>query len=140
VVLAALSGAATAFFRRAVYAGLPNLVGDADLPRANSLLQTAENVTTTVGPVLGGVLVAATNPHAAYWINAATFLVSAALIVRIPGRMLQAAQSLSQGHLRDVVAGLKLIPRSRALLTVLVVWNLVMVANAGINVAEVVLA
>src|SRR5205085_9790426 len=110
------------------------------LPRANSLLQTAENVTTTAGPVAGGLLVAATNPHAAYWFNAVTFVVSAALIARIPARMLQSAQSLSRGHLRDIAAGLRLIRRSRALLTVLVVWNLVMFANAGINVAEVVLA
>jgi len=140
VVLAGLAGAATAFFRPAVYAGLPNLVWDDDLPRANSLLQTAENVTTTVGPVAGGLLVAATNPHSAYWINAVTFLLSAALIARIPARTLQTAKSLSEGHLRDIVAGLRLILRARALLTVLVVWNLVMVANAGINVAEVVLA
>jgi len=140
VFLAGLAGVATAFFRPAVYAGLPNLVWDDDLPRANSLLQTAENVTTTVGPVAGGLLVAATNPHSAYWINAVTFLVSAALIARIPAGTLQAAKSLSEGHLRDIAAGLRLILRARPLLTVLVVWNLVMVANAGINVAEVVLA
>jgi DHA3 family macrolide efflux protein-like MFS transporter len=140
VLLAAAAGIATAFFRPAVYAGLPNLVSDADLPRANSLLQTAENVTTTAGPVAGGILVAATSPHAAYWINAVTFVVSAALLTRIPAKMLQSVQSLSKGHLRDIAAGLRLIRRSRALLTVLVVWNMVMVANAGINVAEVVLA
>jgi MFS family permease len=140
VTLAAVAGFATAFFRPAVYAGLPNLVSDADLPRANSLLQTAENVTTTAGPVAGGLLVAATSPHSAYWINAATFVVSAALIARIPGRMLQSAQSLSKGHLRDIAAGWRLIRRARPLVTVLVVWNMVMIANAGINVAEVVLA
>src|SRR5205085_6604986 len=125
VVLAGLAGAATAFFRPAVYAGLPNLVWDDDLPRANSLLQTAENVTTTFGPVAGGLLVAATNPHSAYWINAVTFLLSAALIARIPARTLQTARSLSEGHFRDIVAGLRLILRARPLLTVLVVWNLV---------------
>ncbi|HEX6703037.1 MAG TPA: MFS transporter [Gaiellaceae bacterium] len=140
VLLAAAAGFATAFFRPAVYAGLPNLVWDVDLPRANSLLQTAENVTTTAGPVAGGVLVAATSPHAAYWVNAVTFVVSAALLARIPGRMLQTVHGLSRGHLHDIADGLGLIWRSRALLTVLVVWNMVMVANAGINVAEVVLA
>jgi MFS family permease len=140
VVLAGAAGVATAFFRPAVYAGLPNLVSDDDLPRANSLLQTAENATTTLGPVAGGLLVAATSPHWAYWINAATFVVSAVLIARIPAARLQATVGSSEGHLRDVAAGLRVIRASRALLTVLVVWNLVMFANGGHNVAEVVLA
>src|SRR3954466_5665314 len=44
VVLAAVSGVATGFFRPAVYAGMPNLVNDDDLPQANSLLQASENL------------------------------------------------------------------------------------------------
>src|SRR3954453_19345857 len=39
VVLATVGGVATGFFRPAVYAPLPNLVRDDDLPTANSLLQ-----------------------------------------------------------------------------------------------------
>jgi MFS family permease len=57
---AALAGFATGFFRPALYAGLPNLLPNEDLPYANSLLQTIENVAWALGPVLGGVLVAAT--------------------------------------------------------------------------------
>ena len=45
VGLAAVIGIATGFFRPAVYAGLPNLVADEDLPRANSLLQVIDNST-----------------------------------------------------------------------------------------------
>lgn len=140
VALAAAAGFATGFFRPAVYAGLPNLVGDADLPRANSLLQTIENVTTTAGPLVGGIVVAGSGPHAAYWLNAATFVLSALLLVRIPGRLLQARAARSEGHLRDLRAGFALVRRARPLLTVLVVWNVAMLANAGVNVAEVVLA
>lgn len=140
VALAAVAGFATGFFRPALYAGLPNLVWEDDLARANSLLQTIENVTTTAGPLVGGVLVAAGSPDLAYWINAVTFLVSAALISRIPRRSLQAAAALSRGHWRDLAAGFSLVRRSRPLLTVLVAWNVAMLANAGVNVAEVFLA
>ena len=140
VALAALAGLATGFFRPAVYAGLPNLVDDEDLPGANSLLQAVENLAVTAGPLLGGVLVAASGPRTAYWLNAATFLVSAALIAGIPRRLLQAARAPSEGHRRDLVAGFRVVVRSRALLTVLVAWNVFMVASAGVNVAEVVLA
>ena len=58
VALAAVAGIATGFFRPAVYAGLPNLVDDADLPSANSLLQTVDNLTWALGSLVGGLLVA----------------------------------------------------------------------------------
>ena len=46
VALAAVAGLATGFFRPAVYAGLPNLVEDHELPSAQGLLQAADAVTT----------------------------------------------------------------------------------------------
>src|SRR5215210_1851854 len=141
VALAGVAGFATGFFRPAVYAGLPNLVRDEDLAGANSILQTIENVAWAVGPIVGGVLVAATGPDAAYWINAATFLVSAALLAGIPERLFQAAAAVAgHGYWRDIAHGLDLIRGSRALLTILAAWNVVMLATAGANVSEVVLA
>jgi MFS family permease len=140
VALAAVAGFATGFFRPAVRAGLPNLVADEDLAAANSLVQSAESVTNALGPLLGGAIVAASGPGAAYWINAATFLLSAAVLMRVPDRLLQSETPLSRGHWRDLADGFALIGRSRALLTVMVAWSLVMVSNAGVNVAEVALA
>ena len=140
VALAAVAGCATGFFRPAVYAGLPNLVDDAELPSAQGLLQATDALTTVLGPLAGGVLVAATSPDWAYVINAFTFLFSAALILRIPAHLLQVAKAATEGHWRDVAEGLKLIGRSRALLTVLIAWNVGMLGNAGVNVGEVVLA
>jgi MFS family permease len=140
VALAAVAGFATGFFRPAVYAGLPNLVPDEDLAVANSILQTIENAAWALGPILGGLLVTATGPDAAYWINAATFAVSAALLTGIPQRLLQSAPAVGHGYWRDLADGFRLIRRSRALLTILAAWNVVMLATAGANVSEVVLA
>jgi len=136
VALAAVIGTATGFFRPAVYAGLPNLVSDEDLPQANSLLQTIDNSTWAVGSLVGGALVAASGPNLAYWINAVTFLVSAALLAQIPQRLLQEARAETRGHWRDLADGLILVRRSRALLTVLIAWNIGMIANAFVNVGE----
>lgn len=138
--LAGIAGFATGFFRPAVYAGLPNLVEDRELPSANALVQSIEAMTTIVGPLVGGVLVALSGPDAAYWINAVTFLFSAALLVRIPGDLLQAARAATAGHWRDLREGFALISGSRALLTVLLAWNVGMLGNAGVNVAEIKLA
>jgi MFS family permease len=136
VALAAVIGIATGFFRPAVYAGLPNLVEDKDLPRANSLLQVIDNSTWAIGSLAGGALVAAQGPNLAYLINAATFLLSASLLAQIPRRLLQKARAQSRGHWGDLADGLVLVRRSRALFTVLVAWNIGMVANAFVNVGE----
>jgi MFS family permease len=140
VVLAAVAGVATGFFRPAVYAGLPNLVPDDQLSTANSLLQAVENIAWMVGPVVGGVLLAVSTPDVAYWLNAVTFLVSAALLMRIPATRLRSEQPLTKGHWRDLAEGFALVRRSRALLTVLVVWNIVLLGSGAFNVAEIALA
>ena len=140
VVLAGIVGLATGFFRPAAYAGLPNLVAEEDLAAANALLQTAENASWAIGPVIGGVLVAAAGPHAAYWINAVSFLLSAALLSGIPARLLQSAVAETHGHLRDLREGLLFVLRSRPLRAVLVAWTLAMLAIAAINTTEVFLA
>jgi MFS family permease len=136
VGLAAIVGIASGVFRPAVYAGVPNLVAETDLASANSLLQTIDNATWAVGSLAGGALVAARGPHLAYWLNAASFLVSAALLLRIPQRLLQEAKAETRGHWRDLGEGLVLVRRSRALMTVLIAWSIGMVANAFVNVGE----
>jgi MFS family permease len=139
VLLAGLAGFATGFFRPASFAGVPNLVDAEDLPAANSLLRAGDYLSWTVGTALGGVIVAVSGPDLAYGINAATFLVSAALILRIAPQRLQAATATSHGHWHDVGEGFSLVFHTRVLLAVFLAWNLVMLANAGVNVSEIVL-
>ena len=139
VALAGVAGFATGFFRPAVYAGMPNLVDESDLPQANALFQSAENLTWMLGPLIGGVLLSVSSPDVAYVVNAVSFLLSAALIVRIAASRLQAGVAETEGHLRDLAAGFRLVVRSRPLLTVLVAWTVAMVGLAAVNVAEVAL-
>jgi len=140
VALALVAGLATGFFRPAVYAGVPNLVPEDELADANALLQTIENVSWAAGPVLGGLLTAAAGPHAAYWINAVSFLVSAVLVARIPVERLQSATALSRGHWTDLREGFTAAVRSRPVLAVLVGWSIASIGAGGITVSEVFLA
>lgn len=137
VALAAVAGIATGFFRPAAYAGLPNLVPDEELTNANSLLQTIETLAWMVGPILGALMVAAWGPDVPYAVNAVTFLVSAVLVSLISERKLRSEESLTRGHWRDVADGLRLVVMSAPLRTVLIVWNIVLLGSAAINVAEV---
>jgi MFS family permease len=140
VALAGMAGLATGFFRPAVYAGIPNLVDEHELSRANSLIQTSENVSWTVAPVIGGALVAASGPQLAYWLNGASFLVSVLLLLRLRADMLQGALAVSRGHLRDLKDGFARVIRTRPLLTVLVVWTIALGAIASTQTAQVFLA
>jgi MFS family permease len=140
VLLAAVAGTANSFFRPAVLAGVPNLVSEVDLASGTSLLQATDWLATAVGPVIGGALVSWSGPHLVYWINAATFLFSAAFLVRIPGGYLQSEQGITRGHWRDLTDGLAAFRRSRALLVVLVAFGLTMLASGLVNVSEIFLA
>jgi MFS family permease len=140
VALAFVAGLATGFFRPAVYAGVPNLVPDDELPQANALLQTVENASWAIGPLLGGILTAAAGPSAAYLINAASFVVSIALIVRIPSRLLQSERALSRGHWRDLRYGFAAALRSPSMRAVLIAWGIASFALGGTNVATIFIA
>jgi dTMP kinase len=140
VALAAVAGLANGFFRPAVYAGVPNLVPDDELPAANALLQAMENVSWAIGPIIGGLLTAAAGPHTAYWINGVSFLVSSVLISRIPSRMLQSETALTRGHWRDLGDGFLAVVRSRPLLAVLAAWGVACFGIGAANTAEIFLA
>jgi MFS family permease len=140
VALAAVAGLANGFFRPVVYAGVPNLVSEEQLPEANALLQTVENVSWMIGPILGGLLTAVAGPNAAYWINAVSFLISAVLVSRIPARKLQSATALTRGHWRDLADGFKVVLHSRPLMAVLIGWGIASFGIGVANVAEIFLA
>jgi MFS family permease len=139
VVLAGIAGFATGFFRPAVYAGLPNLVDDSDLPQANGLLLAVDSLMWLVGPIVGGAILAGAGPDPNYFVNAATFLVSALLLFRISASKLQQHVGTEGSHLAEVREGFRAVRASRALLTVLIAWSIVMIGNGSMNVSEVVL-
>jgi MFS family permease len=84
--------------------------------------------------------VRASGPDLVYWINAATFLFSALLIIRIPAGLLQSEQGITRGHWRDLREGVAAFARSRPLLTALLSLGFAVVATGLVNVAEVFLA
>jgi MFS family permease len=83
LLCALLLSAFGAFFEPASSAALPNLVDDDELPTANVILGSAWGVMLAVGAALGGIVAATLGRDAAFVIDAATFALSAALIVGI---------------------------------------------------------
>jgi MFS family permease len=138
--LAAISGVATGFFIPAANAAIPNLVPEEELVNANSLVVTVETLAWMIGPIVGGLMLTVWGPSVPYAVNAVTFLVSVALLARIPEGKLRSKDPLTRGHWRDVADGLKLVVTAKPLRTVLVVWNVALIGSAAINVAEIAFA
>jgi MFS family permease len=82
-VLAGLITALGAVFGPASMAALPNLVDREDLATANVMAGATWGTMLAVGSAIGGLVVAAFGREAGYLGDAASFLVSAALLVRI---------------------------------------------------------
>ena len=61
----------------------PEVVGEKDLAAANSIFAALENLVVVVGPGIGGLLLLTGRPVIGVAINAASFVVAAALIARL---------------------------------------------------------
>jgi MFS family permease len=85
IALSVLAACFSTFFYPAIGAYVPNLVKDErQLGPANSAWASLDNLGFVVGPVLGGVLVAAGGTTLAFVINALTFLVIAVVLWGLP--------------------------------------------------------
>jgi len=86
VAIEALFGSAEAFFRPASTAVIPQTVPEAEIQEANALVGMSNNVCEFVGPALATALVLGVGAGEAFAVDAATFVVSAALLIRMSPR------------------------------------------------------
>lgn len=83
-VIGVAFGVADAFFWPASSSVVPSLVDEDQLPRANALVSVGEQSARLLGPVVGGVLVAAAGPALAIGVDALTFVVAAITVLAAP--------------------------------------------------------
>jgi MFS family permease len=103
VVLMAVHGVATAFFRPATTGLVPQLVSAEWLQQANALLFLTLSIGQIAGPAIAGALVVTVGSGWAILLDALTFLVGAALIARI--RALGYVPRERETFLRELAAG-----------------------------------
>ena len=130
------------FFAPAEQAMLPRLVPDEELVTANALNGQAGQVARLCGSALGGVAAAAGGIPAVALLDAASFLLAAALLARIrtPGRVVTppdepdpaaVVSRRTEVFLADLRAGASVVRRSRAL-AVLLVFSVVTSLGEGV--------
>jgi MFS family permease len=86
VVIEALFGAARAFFQPAYTGLIPQTVPESLIQDAQALTESMGNVSIMIGPALSTVLVLGLGAGEAFLLDAATFVLSAALLLRVRPR------------------------------------------------------
>jgi len=118
--IACLTGISTfgAIFYPASGASLPNLVSDDELAAANTLMSASWGTMLAIGAALGGWVATYLGRDTAFIINAASFVLSALLIVRIRGNFTASGTSRhgSKTGFREGIAYARSDPRILALL------------------------
>lgn len=126
------------FFNPAAASVLPALVPEEELVGANSAIWSAAVISQIALAPAAGVLIAVAGPGPAFAINAATFVVSAALIAGLP--IPRPAAWTPSKHLADVMEGLRTIRASRFLTVLAGVQGLAALSAGATSALLVVLA
>ena len=95
IAIEALFGTAEAFFRPAANGLLPQTVPEQEIQQANGLSSLSNNIGEFAGPALATALVLGLGAGWAFALDAATFLLSAALLMRVRPRRRDAGRSPS---------------------------------------------
>lgn len=95
---------------------LPELVDDELVPAATALNSAAFNTARAVGPAIGGAFVAVNRADLAFALDALSFLVVVAVLVRVPSMGL--ADRAGLGVLRSTRTGLRYVRFTRPLLLI----------------------
>lgn len=123
-------GAAGPPFDSARSAVQPDLLhGEAYLV-GNTLMNVCVQLSQVLGFVLGGTVVALSSARGALTLDAATFLISASLLL-LNVRHRPAAQAQAGAFLRDTAAGLRLVARTQRLRTLLLFAVVASVASTS---------
>jgi MFS family permease len=125
------------FFRPARAALLPHIVPEAGLPAANSLTQASMVIGGVVGAGIAGLLFATFGSGLiGFALDAATFLVSFALVLRVSpgaGRIIGEAQATGRAG-AAILEGLAIIRGSRTLAGTLLASAVAMLGLGAVNV------
>ena len=131
-VLTVLQLGLSTFFEPAKTAAIPSIVEDRELVAANAISSVTWSAMLTIGAAIGGVMTSAFGTNVAFLLDAATYLLSAALIasIRVAKRKKRERQKLSLGRIlgiRETIEGIRYVkdrPRVLALLLVKPAWGL----------------
>jgi MFS family permease len=109
-------------------AAVPNLVSEADLSWANSLLSLTSGIGRTAGPIAGGMLIPLIGGSGVFAVDALTFAVIGLAVWLATGRYEDARHEEATAATRGFWIGFRHIGASRVLLPIVVAWTIMWLA------------
>jgi predicted MFS family arabinose efflux permease len=133
-LVAAVIGAAEAFFWPASASIVPALVPAEHLPRALGLVTVSEQLARMLGPVLGGLAVATTGTTWAFGLESATFFAAVAMLLATPAhvRSEDGEQPGMAALKKEIGEGLRYAFNSRQVRTVLMMVSAAALSYSGL--------
>jgi predicted MFS family arabinose efflux permease len=123
VGVALLTAIASTPFRAGSTAAIPSLVDDdALVAKANSWLGVGANLGIVFGPAIGGVLTASLGAAPVFLLNAASFVVSGALVWSIRAPFSSVTEKAVERGRDALLAGFRYIRREPVLLLAIAAW------------------
>jgi MFS family permease len=114
--------AAGAFFNPSSQAILPDIVGKENLAKANSMSQMIGGVCTTLGPMLGALIVSFLGTNLVFMMNGVSFFVAMILAALMKYEVPYQKKEKTEGNIiRDIGEGLRYIGKRKNLLKILTV-------------------
>lgn len=122
-------------------AAIPNVAGEENLSWANSLIATGRYAGLTLGPLVGGLLVAAAGPEWVFVLNAVSYGVSVLLVASVHASFAdpERTQEEADAH-AGLLAGFRFVWRDRVLRQVILSFMVFILGMAMTLVADPVLA
>ena len=111
LVFTALTSASAVAYQPATQATIPSLVDEDHLAAANALSSTIDELVVIAGPAVGAVLLVLGSPSLVFSLNAASFVISAAIVSRISmrSRPVDVTEGGSAGPLAQMAVGVRTI-------------------------------
>jgi MFS family permease len=124
-------GMIDAFFTPAYNAIVPQIVPEADLPSANALTSISANLGRVVGPSLGAWIVAWLGTSSAFFINSASFFVSACFLIPLLFSNIPAPEPSENHLLADIRSGFDVVISTPWLWISILIFSLINVTLIG---------
>jgi MFS family permease len=138
ITFATIASASFTITRPTLFVILPGITHTpGDLTAANAVSGLVENVARFLGPLVGGLVLAAANAGAVFAVFAIVSLGSALLVSRLPTQ-LQRSATLAGSGVRAILAGsfggFGILARDRALLLLVTVLSLAVAVNGALDI------
>jgi MFS family permease len=122
-------------------AAIPNVAGKENMSWANSLLATGRYLGLTVGPLIGGLLLAAIGASWVFAINAASYAFSVALVASVRADFADPERDAAEAAAHEgILAGFRFVRQDRVLRQMALSWIVFLLGMATTLVADPLLA